>query len=88
MHSVTLGFAEIYQPLCREGANGRVFDVFVNDVPFLVDMNVVDFVPCFSAHFEQGLFEADDTGHIVILFNATSGKAFVSMIEIQTVLST
>lgn len=82
--SVTLGFAEIYQPNCKKGDSARVLDVTVNNMPFLANFDVLNHVPCYTAHFEQGAFKADESGQIVIAFTSTVENAFVSMIEVVT----
>jgi Malectin domain len=85
MKNVTLGFAEIYKPNCIKGVGARVMNVTVNDVPFLTNMDVMATVPCYTAYYVQGVFAADASGHISVVFSAKEGYAFVSMLEIKPV---
>jgi hypothetical protein len=81
--NVTLGFAEIYRPICRNGKGARIMDITVNGAPFVSHLDVLALVPCATAHFERGVFTANGRGEIVIKFNATVNNPFVSLIELE-----
>jgi Malectin domain len=85
MNKVKLGFAEILDANCLQEPSARVFDVTVNDMPFLSNFDVLTVVPCHTVHFVEGIWVADATGRIVIGFKSIRGMAFVSVIEIETV---
>jgi Malectin domain len=85
MNQVKLGFAEVYDPNCLIGPGARSINVRVNDIFFLSNFDVLKVVPCYAAHFEEGIFFANEDGKITVAFEAATGEAFVSTIQINTV---
>jgi len=81
--NLTLGFAEIYRPICRAGQGARSMDITVNGAPFATNLDILALVPCATANFERGVFTANGQGKIAIKFNATVNNPFVSVIELD-----
>ena len=78
--NITLGFAEIYTPLCVTG--GRVFDVAVNGGEFISNLDIFDVAGCMTAKLVTKAVQADEYGRFLITFDATADNALISLIEI------
>jgi len=81
---VTLGFAENYEPNCREGK--RVIDITVNGESFVRNLDVYAFAGCYTAFVRKQIQQADATGSFVIELSASVQNPFVSLIAIDSIV--
>jgi len=81
-YNVTLGFAEVYNPLCSIGK--RVMDISVNGEPFAEDLDVFEEVGCHSALVLSKEFTlVEGANGFNIFFTASANNPMISIIEVS-----
>jgi Malectin domain len=80
LHTVTLGFAETYQPNC--GTGKRVFNVVANDVQVVSNLDVFSVAGCKRGFTSTHTVTANEFGEIEIKFVPVRENPFISFIHI------
>jgi Malectin domain len=80
MHTVTLGFAEMYLPNCVKGK--RVFNILANDEEVASNLDIFSKAGCRQGYTSTHVVTSDSVGEIDIKFVPVRENPFVSFIHI------